>query len=624
MSVLLTYPSDGSADMKGYAGKILRIDLSNGDLDIRNLPEKVCREYIGGKGFGAKILFEQMDPKTNPYDPANLLIFATGPVTGTTLSGAAKFCAIFKSPLTGIWGESQCGGYFAPQLKYAGYDMIIIQGASKTPVYLTIEDESINLRNATHLWEKDTFETEEIVKKDHGKKFQVLSIGPAGENLVRYACINHDKGRQFGRCGAGAVMGSKRLKALAVKGSGNVEISKQAQFEEFRKELNEKIRDRLKSIMEYGTPSMMVYTNTTGTLPTRNWTEGEFEGFEEINAETMKRKLVKRSKACFACSVACRKISKVETGPYAGTEVEGPEYETLFALGSLCGNDNIESIAKANEVCDRLGMDTISAGNVLAFAMECYEKGIITRKDTGGVRLTFGNHKALIATLRKIAYKEDIGKVLAEGVRRSAEIIGKDAEKFAVHVKGLEPPGYDPRGLKGVALAYAISCRGACHLRHMAYRPNLTGTAPFREGKIDRLLYNGQAEMVKEQEDFYTLVDSMVLCKFVCLPTIGPILWEELTRLYLIVTGVKTRMANLISRAERINNLIRLFNKREGISRANDNISERFIKEPLRKGASEGQIVEKKELQGMLDKYYELRGRDKSQKNGIPYAHHVS
>lgn len=593
--------------MYGYAGKILRVDLAKGETTTEPLGKELASLYIGGKGFGSKIILEETKSGTDPYDPANLLIFATGPVNGLALSGAAKFCAVFKSPLTGIWGESQCGGYFAPQLKFAGYDMLIIQGRSEKPVYLTIEDEKIEIRNAVHLWGKDTFETEEIIKRDHGKEFQVISIGPAGENLVRYACISHDKGRQFGRCGAGAVMGSKRLKAVAVLGSGSIGISRPEEFEDFRRELNEKVRERLKSLIEYGTPAIMALTNATGTLPTRNWTQGEFEGFEEINAEAMKRKIVKRSKACYACTVACGKISKVETGPYAGTEVEGPEYETLFALGSLCGNDSLESIAKANEICDRLGMDTISAGNVLAFAMECYERGIITRKDTGGVELTFGNHEAMIATLSKIAYREKLGNILAEGVRRAAEIIGKGAEKFAVHVKGLEPPGYDPRGLKGVALAYAVSCRGACHLRHLAYRPNLTGLHPFREGKIDRLSYHGQAEMVKELEDFYTIVDSMVLCKFVCLPTIGPILWEELAKLYHIVTGTEVKKKDLLVTAERINNLVRSFNLREGISKKDDTVPERFINEGLKKGASKGEIVRKDKFEKMLNEYYKIR-----------------
>lgn len=604
--------------MYGYAGKMMQVNLTESNIMIETLKKGFTSQYLGGKGFGVKILIEKTTPKTGPYDPANLLIFATGPVNGTTLSGAAKFCAVFKSPLTGIWGESQCGGHFAPQLKFAGYDMVIIQGKSEKPVYIAIEDEKIEIRDATHLWGKDTFETEKIIKRDHSKKFQVLSIGPAGENLVKYACISHVRGRQFGRCGAGAVMGSKKLKAVAVRGSGSVEVARPEELEEFKKRLNEKIRERLKSLMEYGTPALMALPNTTGTLPTRNWTEGEFEGFEEINAEAMKRKIMKRSKACYACTVGCGKISKVETGPYAGTEVEGPEYETLFSLGSLCGNDNIESIAKANEICDRLGMDTISAGNVLAFAMECYKRRLITQKDTQGIELTFGNHEAMIATLKKIAYRKNLGNILAEGVKKAAETIGKGAEKFAVHVKSLEPPGYDPRGLKGVALAYAVSCRGACHLRHMSYRPNLTGYHPFKEGKIDRLSYKGQAEMVKEQEDFYTLIDAMVLCKFVCLPTIGPILWEELTKLYSIITGIEVGRKELVTVADRINNLIRSFNAREGINRKDDALPERFVKEPIK-----GQIVKGDKLSIMLDEYYELRGWNREgmldRKNNGPF-----
>ncbi len=367
--------------------------------------------------------------------------------------------------------------------------------------------------------------------------------------------------------------------------------------------MNEKIRERLKSLIEYGTPPIMALTNTTGTLPTRYWTEGRFKGFEKINAPAIER-IVKRSKACFACSVACGKVTEIKTGPYAGTVVEGPEYENLFALGSLCGNDSLESIIKANEICDRFGIDTISAGNVIAFAMECYEKGLITKEITRGENLTFGNQEAIISVLRKIACREGIGDILAQGVRKAAKIIGRDAEKLAVHVKGLEPPGYDPRGLKGAALAYAVSCRGACHLRHMAYRPNLTGKPPFGEGKIDRLSYSGQARMVKESEDFYTLIDSMVLCKFVCLPTIGPILWEELVRLYSIVTGVRMKKKELVALATRINNLVRSFNVREGNDRADDALPERFAKEYV-----EGQIVEKEKLETMVDDYYRIRER---------------
>lgn len=604
--------------MYGYAGKILRVNLTKSKVAFEALQKELALHFIGGKGFGAKILYEELNPKINPYDPKNLLIFSTGPVNGLILSGAAKLCSVFKSPLTWAWGESQCGGYFAPQLKYAGYDVIIIEGKSKSPVYLLIEDNEVNIHNATHLWGKDTFETEDAIKRDHGKNFQVLSIGPAGEHLVRYACICHDRGRQFGRCGAGAVMGSKKLKAIAVKGSGTLDLAKPEEFYRFRKELNEKINERLKTLRDYGTPAIMALTNTTGTLPTRYWRDGEFEGFEKINAEAIIRRFVKRSNACFACTVACGKISAIRNASsiissespttIKEVEVEGPEYETLFALGSLCGNDNLESIIKANEICDRLGIDTISAGNVIAFAMECYEKGIISQRETEGIKFTFGNHEAIIAALERIAYRKGFGDILAEGVKRAAEIIGNEAEKFAVHVKGLEPPGYDPRGLKGVALAYAISCRGACHLRHMAYRPNLTGSHPFREGRIDRLSYEGQALIVKELEDFHTIVDSMVLCKFVCLPTIGPILWNEITKLYSIITGLEIKHEELINIAHDINNLIRKINVREGLGRKDDCLPDIFFNKKLEKGGSKGETVQRQEFEKMLQEYYEQRG----------------
>ncbi|MEM4450218.1 MAG: aldehyde ferredoxin oxidoreductase N-terminal domain-containing protein, partial [Nitrososphaerota archaeon] len=359
--------------MYGYAGKIARIDLTDERVLVEHLKEEFALKYIGGKGFGARVLYDELRPGIDPLSPLNILVLAAGPANGLALSGAAKLCAAFKSPLTGIWGESQCGGYFAPHLKFAGYDMLIISGRAKKPVYITIEDGEIEIRGADHLWGKDTFETESIIKGDHGRDFQVLSIGPAGENLVRYACITHDRGRQFGRCGAGAVMGSKRLKAIAVRGGGRVEVADPERLDEFKRELNERIRARLKSLIEYGTPAIFALVNAAGVLPTRYWVDGEFEGAEKINAETLKKSFYERSKSCYACAVACGKISVIKWGDRVELTIEGPEYETLFALGSLCGNDDLESIIRANEICDKLGLDTISAGNTIAFAMYCYE-----------------------------------------------------------------------------------------------------------------------------------------------------------------------------------------------------------------------------------------------------------
>ena len=600
------------AGLYGYNKKQLRIDLTRGKAIVEGIDRAILKRYVGGKGLGAKMFSEYSDLSKDVWDPSNPLIIATGPVNGLVFSGAAKFCAVFRSPLTEVWGESQCGGYFGPELKRAGYDAVIIGGKSEKPVYLLIEGEKVELRKAGFLWGKDTFETEDIIKENYGSNFQVLSIGPAGENLVKFACVSHDKGRELGRCGAGAVMGSKKLKAIAVRGTGRSSVAEPEKLKEFTRELNSRVKDRLKSLMDYGTPNMISIVNATGSLPTRNWTGGEFKNAEKIGAEAIKKNIMKKSKACFACAVACRKISTVESGPYAGTEVEGPEYETLYAFGPLCGNDNLESIAKANEICDRLGMDTISAGNVLAFAMECIEKGSIkdirTREELKSLKLHFGNHEAMVSMLPRIAYRNGLGNILAGGVRYASKIIGGDSARFAVHVKGLEPAGYDPRALKGMALAYAVSCRGACHLRHMTHRPNLTGAHPIFGRKIDRLLYEGQPELVAEQEDFYSLVDSMVLCKFLCLPAVGPIQWGEIVDLYNIVTGLKVEKKQLAQRARDITNVVRKLNNFMGVGRKQDHLPARFFEESLKNGSSQGQKVDRNEFEKMLSKYYRLKG----------------
>jgi len=407
-------------------------------------------------------------------------------------------------------------------------------------------------------------------------------------------------------------MGSKKLKAIALHGTGRSDIAEPEKLKEFARELNSRVKERLKSLMEYGTPNMISITNATGSLPARNWTEGGFKNVEKIGAEAIKKNIMKKSKACFACAVGCRKISRVESGPYVGTEVEGPEYETLYAFGPLCGNDNLESIVKANEICDRLGMDTISPGNVLAFAMECFGKGLISDQDVKGLKLHFGNHEAMVTILTRIAYRDGLGNVLAEGVRYASRVIGGNSARFAVHVKGLEPSGYDPRALKGMALAYAVSCRGACHLRHMTYRPNLTGAHPIVGKKIDHLSYDGQPELVAQQEDFYSFVDSMVLCKFLCLPAVGPIQWDEIVDLYNIVTGLKIQKKQLVRKSRDITNLVRKLNNLMDVGRKQDSLPIRFFEESLKNGASQGQKVDRGEFERMLSEYYRLKGWTKA------------
>ena len=591
----------------GYTGRLLRVDLSEKSIKVEELSESVLKALVGGKGLGAWLLYRELRPKIDPLGPENEIAFLTGPVSATAVPGASRLACVFKSPLTGIWGESYCGGFVAPELKKAGFDALVIRGRSEEPVVLVVEDGHADLRPAGDLWGIDTFETEEALKSELGKRFQILCIGPAGERLVKFACICHSKGRQFGRCGAGAVMGSKRLKAIAIRGTGSVEIAKPGEVEELAKELRERARDVLISLSEYGTPAIMASTNSKKVFPTRNWTEGSFPGFEKINAKAMKKRVVVASRACLGCPVACGKISEVREGPYAGARVEGPEYETLFALGALCYNDCLEAIVALNELCDRLGLDTISTGNVLAFAMECYERGLIGPEQTEGLQLRFGDHEVMIEAVRRIATRDGpFFSLLAEGVARASKALGKNAEEIAIHVKGLEPPGYDPRGLKGVALAYAISARGACHLRHVAYRPNLTGQHPFRPGvRIDRFSYDGQAEMVVELEDFYAVVDSMVLCRFLCLPTIGPVLWGELSAIYSAITGLEKTPEELRRIGAFINDVVRAFNVREDVGREDDMLPERFFKHPVA-----GEVVDKRRFERMLNEYYAIRGWD--------------
>ena len=558
---------------------MLYVDLSKNKIKAVNLNYK---SYIGGKGVATKLLFN-IPQKIDPLSPENAIIFGIGPINGVNLPGASRMTCVFKSPMTNGYGESQCGGHIAKEFKKAGVDFLYITGKAKKPSYLFIENNNVEIRDASHIWGKDTFETEEILKEDC--KGEVLCIGQAGENLVRFASINHRKGRQFGRAGAGAVMGSKNLKAVVVKGYRKVEVANPEELKEFRKWLIKAAKEKLQSLTKYGTPGIMDLVNEVGVLPTKYWTKGYFKDVEHINATALS-KYVKKHTTCYGCTVACGIISKTEDA-----EVEGPEYETLFALGSLCENTSLKSIIKAAELCDRYGIDTISTGNVIAFSMACSERGDIKNE------IKFGDGDITIELIKKIAFRHGIGNVLAEGVKRAAEILKVSIEP--IHCKGLELPGYDPRGLFGIALGYAVSPRGACHMRSCAYRPNLVGA-------VDRTSPKGQAALVKELEDMYCIVDSFVLCRFLCLPIIGPISWEELSKLYWIVTNEKVTVEELKKIGENICNLTREFNLREGIKE--DLLPSKFLKAALEAGKSAGMFVDEKNFKEMLNEYYSLRG----------------
>ena len=592
----------------GYCGKILRVDLSSGIIKEQILDETLIKKYIGGRGFGARFLYQETGKETDALGPENVIMFFTGPLVGTIIPGSCRYGVFAKSPLTGIFGEGTVGGHLGAELKYAGYDGVVIKGKADKPVYLWIRDGGAELRSAGHLWGKTTHQTEDILKGETDEKARIASIGPAGENLVRYACMTSDFGRQAGRTGIGAVMGSKFLKAVAVRGQEGVEVADIEGLIEFSGEITRKLRENSATgdtIPRLGTPFMILIMDHLGVLPTRNFTDGVFEGAERISGERMRKEFVVRDRACLTCPVGCGKITRINRGPYAGTILEGPEFETIYALGSQCGNEVLESVAKANLLCDELGLDTISAGCVIGFAMECFERGIITDKDTDGMDLSFGNPEAVVRMVEKIGRREGIGDVLAEGVRRASERIGGGSEKFAMHVKGLEFPAYEPRGMKGVGLAFAVAGRGACHLKACFHSYEISG-------KSDRFSCEGKGALLKESEDRMSIFDSLLMCKIIRFGLPEP---RDHARALTLVTGADWKEAELMRAGERITNLVRLYNIREGLGRADDILPKRVLTSELPRGLAMGNWIDKIELDKMLDEYYNVRGWDE---NGTP------
>ena len=590
----------------GYIGKILRVDLTERRISTEKLDAEIAKKFIGGKGLGAKILYDSLKLGTDPLSPENILIFASGPLTATLAPTSARWAVVTKSPLTNIFLDCQVGGYFGAAMKLAGFDCIIMEGKADSPVYLWVHDGNAEILNAGDLWGKGCFETENTLKKRLGESAHVASIGPAGENLVRYACISVDKYRQAGRGGAGAVMGSKNLKAVAVRSASyKIEYADPEGFREAAKKALKVIRENsfIPLRRKYGTPIWVAPVNKAALLPTRNFRTGVFEKAENISGETMRDKIVVKDGTCYNCIIQCWKYTHVESGKYKVDELAGPEYESIALLGSDCGVGSIEAVAHASMLCDDLGLDTISTGNSIAFAMECYERGLLTAEDTDGLELKFGNADAEIEMVKKIAYRKGLGNLLAEGVRRASKKIGDGSEKFAMHVKGLEIPGYDPRGAFGMALAYATSDRGACHQRAWTVRAEI-------EGKLEpRFSTKGRARFVKETQDERAMCFSLVLCDF------APLEVKHFVELLNKATGFNFTVEDYLKTGERIWNLTRLFNVREGITRKDDTLPPRFMEEPLPEGVTKGQVVTKEMLDEMLDEYYALRGWDK---NGVP------
>lgn len=606
-------------------GKVLRVNMSKEKILKDKLEENITRKFVGGRCLGAKILFDKVRQGINPLGPENKLVIATGVLTGIPFAGNSRYVIMAKSPLTGIWGEANASGFFGPELKRAGYDVVIIEGKADTPVYLWIHDDEAEIKDASHLWGKITGETQRIIREEvKDRKTRVACIGPGGENLVKYACVISDLNRAAGRTGMGAVMGSKNLKAIAVRGTEKIEFAHEKRLMELVRIANKEVWEGVYGdlLHKYGTDGDLDDLDATGRLPTKNFRKCTFEGSDKITGETMAETILKKRGACYACPVACIRVVEAKEPYVIDPAYGGPEYETTAALGSLCMNDNLVAVAKANELCNKYSIDTISTGVVIAFAMECYEKGLIAKEDTQGIDLTWGNPNAIIQLIEKIAKRKGFGDILAEGVKKAAEKIGKGAEGFAIHIKGQEVPMHEPRGKKGLGLSYATSNRGACHLqaehddifegeKWLCPEIGLDTTLAPR----DRLyLGKEKAKLVKIAGDLWALYDSLIVCKFTAYPE-GGIGVRRLTDIVAAATGWEVTINELMAVGERAFNLCRTFNVREGITRKDDTLPTRLM-EPLREGPYEGETISQNTLHKVLDYYYDLRGWDK--KTGIP------
>jgi len=591
-------------------GRILHVNLSTGEIVEEELNWDIAGDYIGGRGYSAKLLYDNLKPRIDPLSPDNILIVSTGPLTGTNVPTSGRFCIASKSPLTGTIFDSQCGGTFGWAMKRSGFDLFIIKGRSEKPVYLYVKDGKAELRSAEHLTSKLTSEVEDILKSELSENVRVLSIGPAGENLVRIASIISDKHRAAGRGGLGAVMGSKNLKAIAVEGKRRIEVANPKALAREVKKVQEILRRNALtggSLTRYGTGCLVNVVNKFGVFPTMNFNHGYFEHAENISGETLRERLLVKSEGCYACPIRCGRIIRLSKGIYKGELAGGPEYETLWSLGAQCGLSDLEEIAVANDLCNRYGIDTISFGNALGYLIEAHEKGLVDDKVLGDVKLDWGRVN-LSRLVMLTALKEGIGEHIAEGVRRMSEKFG--GEEFAMHVKGLELPAYDPRGAKGMGLAYATSNRGGCHLRAYMVMSEILSLPQY----LDPLKYEGKPELVKLMQDVYAVLDSMIVCKFTSFALFRSMRYEPgpYARLLTTATGFFFDDEEFRKAGERIYNLERLFNVREGFSRIDDTLPKRLLSEPIPDGPAKGGILD---LNMMLEEYYVLRGWDV---NGVP------
>jgi len=580
--------------MEGWTGKILNIDLSSGAIETTPLDMEMARLFLGGRGLGARLLWDLVGPDVSPFDPENVLIFATGPLTASGMQTSNRFSVSTKSPLTGTIMDANSGGWWGMQFKRSGYDAMIVRGRAAQPVWVEITSDGVSIQDASHLWGKTVFQTTDALGQNNNKR-NVLCIGPAGETLSRMAAIMNDRERSLARGGPGAVMGSKNLKAIVVEGRERNRPADQEKYKFMLYETGKVIKASpltSQALPEFGTAVVMNVVNEIGALPTRNFQDSQFEHAEQISGEQLTDTILVKNQACWACPISCTRVTKTSNGK----EGEGPEYETTWAFGAQCGIDDLEAIAEANYLCNDLGLDTISTGSTIGCAMELAERGVI---DTD---LRFGRADLLHQTIKDIAYRRGLGSEMAEGSYRFAEKYGMP--ELSMSGKKLEMPAYDPRGMQGQGLLYATSNRGACHMRGNMLGPEVLALPRL----IDRFANQGKAGIVANHQNTAAVIDSLVLCKFTNLA----VSVEFFARMLTAVSGHKFTADDLMKVGERTWNMERLYNLREGFTKADDTLPKRILEEPISAGPSQGHTLR---LAAMLEEYYQFRGWDE---NGVP------
>jgi len=589
------------ADLYLYHGRILLINLTTQEVKVEELSPSLLKGYLGGVGLATRLLYQYSPPRSDALSPDNPLIFASSALAGTIIPTSNKHAVATKSPLTGLIGDSISSSFWSLALKRTGFDALVIKGIAESPTYLFIDNDIVHFKRAEHLWGKGSPETERCIRSDIGdNRVKVASIGPGGENLVRYACITNDSNRQAGRTGTGAVMGSKKLKAIALRGTRPITVNNLDEVERISIDLIHKAEGpATEKYRVLGTPGNVLVLNRLSALPTRNFQQSSFEKAESVSGENLAEHYLTKVMACATCPVACGHIYTVAEGAYSGTQWE-LDYESLFALGPLCGVDHIPSIIKAAELCDYYGIDTISTGGCVAWAMECFEKGLLSREDTEDIDLTFGNHAALLEVIQKIGDRSGIGNLLAEGVSIASSKLGRNSEHWAMHSKGLEFPGYDPRAMKTSALGFAVGLRGACHNRSPAYEIDMSGEVDRFKGEL------GRGSKVVEKEDFAAVLDSLIICKFIrrCFGDF----YSEAANLYTQATGMDLTPSELTAAGERINNIKKAFNIRQGWKPGDDWLPPRLFSDPITDGEGKGTVITEEELRLMIDDYYKARG----------------